>query len=128
MILDLLEAGRDESIMLFHGVRTARDVYYGDLFRGLESDYPNFTYTPVLSEPDGASWDGETGFVHEAMIRRFDGKFAGHRAYLCGPPPMVEATVTALMQGRLFENDIFTERFLSKADGESAKSPLFRKV
>jgi phenol hydroxylase P5 protein len=34
------------------------------------------------------------------------------------------------MQGRLFENDIFTEKFLTSADGAQAlaRSPLFRSI
>jgi phenol hydroxylase P5 protein len=40
---------------------------------------------------------------------------------------MIEAGIAALMQGRLFEKDIFTEKFLSAADaGQAARSPLFR--
>jgi len=40
---------------------------------------------------------------------------------------MVESAIAALMQGRLFEKDIFTEKFLSAADGSgAARSPLFR--
>lgn len=128
MVLDLLEEGSTKPMVLFHGVRTKRDLYFQDEFEALAAQYETFDYIPVLSEPDGDNWDGETGFVHEALKRRFDGKFAGHKAYLCGPPPMIEACVTALMQGRLFERDIYTERFLSKADGEASKSPLFKKV
>jgi ferredoxin-NADP reductase len=43
-------------------------------------------------------------------------------AYLCGPPPMIEACIRTLMKGRLFERDIFTERFVTAADGESGLS------
>ncbi len=46
------------------------------------------------------------------------------------PPIMVEACINSLMKGRLFENDIYTERFVSGADGANAKpkSALFRKI
>ena len=74
-------------------------------------------------------WDGETGYVHEAAERLFEGRFSGCQAYLCGPPPMIEAGVIALMKGRLFERDIFMERFLTAGDAEAtARSPLFRKI
>ena len=48
--------------------------------------------------------------------------------YLCGPPPMVEACIGTLMQGRLFERDIYTEKFLSAADAQATRSPLFQRV
>ncbi len=128
MINELLESGCEDPITLIHGVRTAADVYFDDEFRALEERHDNFRYVPVLSQPDDADWDGETGFVHEAAERLYDGKFAGHSAYLCGPPPMIEACIRSLMKGRLFERDIFTERFVTAADGESAKSPLFKRL
>lgn len=131
MVLDLLEAGFAQPIWLFHGVRTARDLYFDDLFRVLAEQHRNFTYVPALSEPaNDQSWDGETGFIHQVAERRLDGKFAGHKAYLCGPPPMIEASIRALMKGRLFEKDIYTEKFVTAADGEAAiaRSPLFKRI
>jgi phenol hydroxylase P5 protein len=128
MIVDLLETGCEQPITLIHGARTAADVYFEDLFRSLEAEHDNFTYIPALSEPDDAPWNGETGFVNEVAERRFDGSFKGLSAYLCGPPVMIEACIRSLMKGRLFERDIFTERFVTEADGESAKSPLFRRL
>ena len=76
------------------------------------------------------AWDGFKGFVHEAASAHFKNDFRGHRAYLCGPPPMIEACIRTLMQGRLFEKDIFTEKFLTSADGSQAlaRSPLFRSL
>ena len=58
------------------------------------------------------------------------GRFSGHKAYLCGPPPMIDAAITSLMQGRLFERDIFMERFLTAADGagEGQRSALFKRI
>ncbi len=132
MVLDLLETGCDQPIVLVHGVRTVNDVYFADEFQALEASHPNFTYLPVLSEHDSAAgeWSGEVGYVHEAAERRFDGSFKGMSAYLCGPPVMIEACIRSLMKGRLFERDIFTEKFVTAADGEAslARSPLFKRL
>lgn len=130
MIEDVLAKGFTQKITLLHGVRQKQDLYYDDLFRQLESQYDNFTYIPVLSDaqPDDG-WDGETGFVHEAAVRRFDGNFRGHKAYLCGPPPMIDAGIRALMKGRLFDRDIHTESFLTKADDKAPqRSPLSQRM
>lgn len=128
MILDLLEEQCQLPITLFHGVRARRDLYDHSLFSELSGRHPNLSYIPVLSEPqEGDEWQGETGFVHEAAQRHFDKFFGGNSAYLCGPPVMIEACIGALMQGRLFERDIFTERFLTSSDDSSAiRSPLFK--
>lgn len=131
MILDLLEEGCVLPMTLVHGVRSLRDLYDDRVLLDLARQHPNFTYIPVLSEPKPEdNWAGETGFVHEAAIRAFSGLFEGLKAYLCGPPPMIEACIRALMQGRLFERDIYTEKFLTAADdGEGrVKSPVFRRL
>lgn len=131
MLLDLLESGDERPITLFHGVRAVRDLYFRDMFDKLAIDHSKFTYYPVLSQMEpGDEWSGDTGFVHEAAERHFDGRFEGHKAYLCGPPPMIDAAITSLMKGRLFEKHIFMERFLNAADGsgKSGKSPLFKRI
>lgn len=131
MIAELLGEGCELPIALIHGVRGAKDVYFADHFREVANRHSNFRYVPVLSAPDESdAWDGETGFVHDAAERLFDGKFSGHSAYLCGPPPMIEACIRMLMKGRLFEKDIFTEKFLTNSDGEEAlaRSPLFKRI
>jgi phenol hydroxylase P5 protein len=129
MILDLLDGGCTLPITLVYGQRVREELYYDDEFRALADRHANFTYVPALSnEPEGSDWDGARGFVHEAAKAHFGASFAGHQAYLCGPPPMVEACIATLMQGRLFERDIFTEKFLSAADAQGARSPLFQRL
>jgi len=108
MILDLLEQGDDRQITLFQGARNLAELYNHELFEGLARDNDNFTYVPALSQAEeGSDWSGFQGYVHDAAKEHFDGRFAEHKAYLCGPPPMIDAAITALMRGRLFERDIF---------------------
>lgn len=129
MILDLLARGYSAPITLIHGVRTEADLYGADEFGALAATHANFRYVPALSQaPEGDGWAGERGFVHEVAARLFDNLFEGQTAYLCGPPPMIEACVQALMRGRLFEKHIFTERFLTANDDAARKSPVFRRI
>jgi len=129
MILDLLHEGCTPPITLIHGARKLDELYFRELFEALADRHPNFSYVPVLSDlPPGADWDGARGYAHEALKDRFANDFRGHKAYLCGPPPMTEACISTLMQGRLFERDIYTEKFFTAADAASAapRSPLFK--
>ena len=130
MIVELLEEGYSKPITLVHGVRTQADLYGSVEFERLAAQHSNFRYVPALSdEPQASDWAGERGFVHDVAKRLCDGVFEGKTAYLCGPPPMIEACVATLMQGRLFEKHIFTERFLTARDGAAKpKSPVFRGV
>tara|TARA_R110001583_G_scaffold168885_2_gene321758 strand:- start:7795 stop:8859 length:1065 start_codon:yes stop_codon:yes gene_type:complete len=129
MILDLLGAGSAVPITLIYGQRAAEELYYDAEFRALAAKHPHFTYVPVLSnEGEGGAWSGARGLVHEAAKALFAGNFSGNKAYLCGPPMMIEACISTLMQGRLYERDIYTEKFLSAADACQQRSPLFKRV
>ena len=129
MILDLLEEGCDLPITLIYGQRTRDELYYHNELKNLATIHTNFHYVPALSgEPEGSGWDGYRGFVHDAARAHFENDFRGHKAYLCGPPVMIDACITTLIQGRLFERDIYTEKFLSAADAERIRSPLFKAI
>ena len=127
MIADLLEEGCCLPITLVYGARTRDELYDHDLFVQWAQQHPNFTYVPALSAVDEAdAWDGFRGFVHDAAKAKFNNDFRGHKAYLCGPPLMIESCISTLMQGRLFERDIYTEKFISAADAQQVRSPLFK--
>jgi phenol hydroxylase P5 protein len=131
MILDLLELGDTRQIVLFQGARNRAELYNHDLFEALSRDHANFTYVPALSQAaEDSEWRGFKGYVHDAAKQHFDGRFSSRKAYLCGPPVMIDSAISCLMQGRLFERDIFMERFYSAADGAtpSTRSALFKRI
>ena len=129
MILDLLGGGCTQPITLVYGQRSQDELYYDAEFRALAARHANFSYVPALSDAAaGSNWSGARGFVHDAAKAQFNANFAGHKAYLCGPPVMIEACIGTLMQARLYERDIYTEKFLSAADTNTQRSPLFKRV
>ena len=130
MILDLIEEGDARQIYLFQGARNVAELYHRERFEALAAAHEQFHYIPALNAalPED-NWQGFHGFVHEAVADYFSRRCSGHKAYLCGPPPMIDAAVSTLMQSRLFERDIHMERFLTAADGSSAtRSALFKKI
>ena len=132
MIVDMLDNDADSrNITLVYGARNRAELYYHDQFVDLASRYPNFRYVPALNErTESCAWEGSVGFVHETAKTLFNNDFRGHKAYLCGPPVMIEACIRTLMQGRLYERDIYTEKFITAGDGARAlaRSPLFRNI
>jgi phenol hydroxylase P5 protein len=131
MILDLLESGETRPITLIHGVRCLAELYDESLFRDLAARHTNFSYLAAISDEPVATGDDwrRAGAVHEVARERFGGDFRQQKAYLCGPPPMIEACIRVLMQGRLFEKGIFTEHFYSAADQRGQRrSPLFKSI
>ena len=96
----------------------------------LAAQYPHLRYVPALSDArQDTDWAGERGYVHKVAERLFDGRFAGLEAYLCGPPAMIDACLTSLMRGRLFEDHIHMEHFFTAADAAQPprRSALFKK-
>src|SRR4029453_1055151 len=102
------ESARD--IVFYSGARPARNLCFEDELHELERTLPSFRYLPALSEPDGADWDGETGFIPDVLKRREE-SLTGAHAYVCGPPPMVEAAMPVLGALGVEERRIYYDKF-----------------
>lgn len=102
-------AGALPETLLYWGVRSTRDLYLHDRLEALARDLPQLTYVPVLSIPDG-DWAGRTGFVHEAVAQDF-ASLRDLDAYLCGPPPMIDAARTGFAARGLPAERIFADSF-----------------
>ena len=107
MLRHLFHSGPDRPVHFYWGVRSLRDLYEVELVDGWLRDYPQLTFTAVLSEPQPADdWEGRTGLVHE-VVKADHPDLSGFDIYVCGPPPMIEsarrdfATIGA-MEDRLF--------------------------
>jgi CDP-4-dehydro-6-deoxyglucose reductase/ferredoxin-NAD(P)+ reductase (naphthalene dioxygenase ferredoxin-specific) len=107
-----LAQGRRQPIHLYYGARDERDIYLEDHFRALAATYANFRYTPVLSEPRAPN---RRRSVHEALAADFTG-LAGAKAYLAGPPAMVEAAARMLEAQGVPRHDIHADAFYSAAE------------
>jgi phenol hydroxylase P5 protein len=126
IVRHVLETGLPHRLYLYQGARTQADLYDVDFFRSLEAEHPDqFTYRPCLSEDE--QWDGPRGMVTDVVEADFP-TLRKHTAYLCGPPPMVEAAMKTLMRKRLFPRDIFREDFFDASDKATGgvRSPLLK--
>ena len=109
MLEALLPRNSARSVHLFWGGRAQADLYMDAEVRAWAAQYPQFRYTPVLTEPD-AGWTGETGFVHEALLRTYP-SLAGQQVYLCGPPVMVQAGKRSFLAAGLDADHLFYDSF-----------------
>ncbi len=109
-----LAAGMAQPIDLYFGIRAERDLYLEAHFRALAARHGNFRFIPVLSQPDGAT-TRRCGFVHEAALADHP-DLDGAKAYLAGPPVMVEAATTALLARGMRRQDIHADAFYSEAE------------
>lgn len=113
----LAERGSTRDIVFYYGARRKRDLCFEGELRELERTLPSFRYVPALSEPDGEEWDGETGFVTDVLKRREE-SLTGAHAYVCGPPPMVEAAMPVLGALGVEERRIYYDKFTTTGNAE----------
>ncbi len=117
-IIALIEAGiaedRNEPLAVLFGAREQRDLYYLERMSRLgESWRGEFELLPVLSdEPDYSGWTGARGLVTEHISALEHPVSAETRAYVCGPPLMVDAAIGQLAQSGLGPEAIFFDKFL----------------
>jgi len=115
------EIGIDKPLHLYWGVRAKRDLYLDKLPQAWLEQYPNFSYTPVLSEPmEDDNWSGATGFVTDTVITDYP-ELSGYDIYMSGPPVMVEAGHKLFMQHGLDSSRFFSDAFEYAAVAESIK-------
>ena len=88
-------------------------------WRSWPSGCPTSRYVPALSHaPDDDGWDGERGMITDVVKRRETG-LAGVDAYVCGPPPMVDAAIATLTALGVKENNIHYDKFTTTGEPEA---------
>ena len=117
LVRALAERGSTRDVVLYYGARRRRDLCFEAELRALETALPSFRYVPALSEPDGEDWDGETGFVTDVLKRRED-SLTGAHAYVCGPPPMVDAAMPVLAALGVEDRRIYYDKFTTTGTSE----------
>jgi len=109
-----------QPIHFYFGVRDECDIYLEHHFQTLAAQHSNFRFTPVLSNPSGTT-ARRTGFVTDAVRSDFP-SLEGFKAYLCGPPPMVEAAQRMLPELGVLNENIHADAFYTNAELKAQES------
>ncbi len=106
---------------VFFGVRTDRDVFFLDELEGFRrASLERLRVTVALSEGDAPeplarrypAFTFARGLVHAVAAEAMTERFANARAYVAGPPPMVDAALRWLLrEARLKAHDIRYDKF-----------------
>ena len=111
-LLNYMDAqGIDRKVTYYYGARTRKDLFYLDKLQEMSGRLPRFRFVPALSEvgPED-EWEGESGLITD-VVDRLEGDLTGVEAYLCGPPPMVDAAIELLQGKGVSEADTFYDKF-----------------
>jgi propane monooxygenase reductase component len=118
LLTSLAEDRSTRNATYYYGARTRKDLFYEDEMRDLAERLENFRFVPALSEPEsGDDWDGETGLITD-VVDRVEDNLSEYEAYLCGPPPMIDAAIATLQAKGCGEARIFYDKFTTTASEE----------
>jgi propane monooxygenase reductase subunit len=116
LLRSMAERGIQRKATYYYGARGRKDLCFEQELRALEEALPGFRYVPALSEPaEGDGWDGEVGLITD-VVTRHEADLRGVHAYVCGPPPMVEAAMPMLTGLGVPEKRIYYDKFTTTAD------------
>jgi Na+-transporting NADH:ubiquinone oxidoreductase subunit F len=111
IVYRLIEKGMPRKFSYFFGARTKKDLFFTEELKRIEKKFPNFRYFPALSEPSPKDhWEGEVGLITQVVEKHIELK-GDKEAYLCGPPPMIDAAVKVLAKKGVRESDIYYDKF-----------------
>jgi propane monooxygenase reductase subunit len=116
LLRSMAERGVDREAVFYYGARGQRDLCFEEELRELENKIPGFRYVPALSEPAADDeWAGEVGLITE-VLKRCEPDLSGRDAYVCGPPPMVDAAIPVLTALGVPEQNIFYDKFTTTGE------------
>jgi propane monooxygenase reductase component len=109
LLRSLSESGSDREATYYYGARTEADLFHVQELSSLPCGF-----VPACSE-DSNGWAGESGLITD-VVDRLEGDVTEVDAYVCGPPPMVEAAIALLERRGVPEAHIYFDKFTTTAD------------
>jgi propane monooxygenase reductase component len=112
LLRSLADAGNVLPAVYYYGARRPEDLFHLEELEGLCERLPDFRFVPALSETESGEngWTGETGLITD-VVDRLEGDVSEVEAYVCGPPPMVEAAMALLERKGVPEAQIHFDKF-----------------
>lgn len=105
-----LASGGDSPITVYFGARTQRDLYLVEHFRDLSARHSRLTYHAALSSETAEGW--RSGFVSD-VIASDHAALTGAKAYVAGPPAMVDAVQLVLAERGVAPRDVHADSFFT---------------
>jgi propane monooxygenase reductase subunit len=110
LLRSMAEAGVERPASFYYGARGPDDLFHLQEIEELGRRLPAFTFVPALSEAANGDWPGEAGLITD-VVERMEPDLSEIDAYLCGPPPMVDAAIAMLEAKGVPESHVYFDKF-----------------
>jgi propane monooxygenase reductase subunit len=104
LLRSMKESGSQREAAYYYGARSEADLFHLEELAGLPCGF-----VAALSE-NSNGWSGETGLITD-VVDRLEGDLTEVDAYLCGPPPMVDAAIALLDAKGVPESHVYFDKF-----------------
>jgi propane monooxygenase reductase component len=106
LLRSMKESGVEREAAYYYGARSEADLFHLEELVELPCGF-----VPALSEAgDDNGWNGETGLITD-VVDRLEADLTEVDAYLCGPPPMVDAAIALLDAKGVPEAHVYFDKF-----------------
>jgi len=114
---ELGKATKPRDLTLIFGARTRQDLYLLDTLEQIGRQWPGrFDFIPILSgEPTESEWSGRRGLIPDHLVALLGDRLSQCHAYLCGPPPMIDACIELLVAQGIQQSTIHADKFLDQS-------------
>jgi ferredoxin-NAD(P)+ reductase (naphthalene dioxygenase ferredoxin-specific) len=106
----VIASGMQNPIHLYFGVRSPQDIYGLDQLQALQAAHPSLKLQIVVTTDDDGGSKHRTGLITDAVAHDLP-NLDRWRAYVCGAPPMVEATAALIKQRGIAEQHVYADAF-----------------
>jgi propane monooxygenase reductase subunit len=107
----MADNGNARPATYYYGARRVQDLFHLVELEQLAAELPDFRFVAALSEcgPE-EGWEGEQGLITD-VVDRCEDDLGGVDAYICGPPPMVDAAIALLDRRGGAEAHVYYDKF-----------------
>lgn len=113
----LTDRSYPKDIHLLYAVNSPSSIIFREECDYLARRHPNVQVDVIVSSTEGNPWTGPVGLITSDFIIKTVPDIAHHRIHLCGPPAMMTAVKTALLQLNIPSDQIKTEQFAPPKGG-----------
>ncbi|GGB40443.1 oxidoreductase [Oceanisphaera marina] len=113
MLLQAMAEHYEQPMTLFYANRRPEDAAFLDELTQACANSAHCTLVATMSkaQQSSLSWQGEQGYVDQAMLERYLDDLSAPVYYLDGPPELVAAMKKMLSQAGVSEDQVRTEEF-----------------